>query len=118
MISQKYVTIFLDKYWLAIISIAVIGMSLDQVTTSYAVTNHTASVESNIFLRHIFSTFPQPFHLLFYALFQTILVLWTIMLLGSSYPKNISYRSALGISSIIAIMPLAAGINNLFFLLS
>lgn len=103
----------LDKRWLAILSIAVIGMSMDQVTTSYAVTNNTASLESNIFLRYIFMNFPHPFHLLFYALFQTTIVIWTILLLWTSCPKNITYRQATIISLAIAAMPFIAGINNL-----
>jgi hypothetical protein len=116
--AQRYAIVLLDKRWLAILSIAIIGMSLDQVTTSYAVTNSTASIESNLFLKYVFRTFPQPLHLIFYALFQTTLVTWTIMLLWSSCPKNISYNRATGISTIIAIMPMLAGINNLFVLFS
>ncbi len=114
---QKYTVVLLDKRWLAILSFAVIGMSIDQVTTSYAVTNGTA-MESNLFLQHIFRTFPQPLHLLFYALFQAMIVMWSIMLLWSSTPKHISYRQATIISSVIAGLPLAAGINNLLVLLS
>jgi len=116
--SQKHAVVLLDKRWLAILSIAIIGISIDQVTTSYAVTNSTASIESNLFLQHVFRTFPQPLHLLFYALFQTTIVMWSIMLLWSSSPKHISHRQATVVSSIIAGLPLAAGINNLLLLLS
>lgn len=116
--SQHNVLVLLDKRWLAILSIAIIGISLDQVTTSYAVTNNTASIESNLFLNYIFRTFPQPLHLLFYALFQTTIVMWTIMLLWSSCPKNVSYKQATIVSSAIALMPMVAGTSNLFLLLS
>lgn len=114
---QKQTIVLLDKRWLAILSIAVIGMSIDQVTTSYAVTINTAS-ESNLFLQHIFRTFPQPFHLLFYAVFQATIVMWSIMLLWSSSPKHVSSKQAMVISSIIASLPFLAGINNIIFLLS
>ena len=116
--SQHNALVLLDKGCLAILSIAIIGISIDQVTTSYAVTKNTASVEYNLFLNYIFRTFPQPLHLLFYALFQTTIVMWTIMLLWSSCPKNISYKQATIVSSAIAVMPMAAGISNLFLLLS
>jgi hypothetical protein len=116
--SEQKALVLLDKRWLAILSIAIIGISLDQVTTSYAVTNNTASIESNLFLNYVFRTFPQPLHLLFYSLFQTTIVMWTILLLWSSCPKNISYKQATIVSSAIALMPMAAGISNLFLLLS
>lgn len=116
--SQRHAIVLLDKRWLAILSVAIIGITIDQVTTSYAVTNNTASIESNMFLQYVFRTFPQPLHLLFYALFQTTIVMWTIMLLWSSTPKNVSYKQATIISSAIASMPLLAGMNNIMLLLS
>ena len=110
--SSEYVIVLLDRTWLFILSIAIIGITIDQITTSYAVTNNTAVIESNLFLKYIFITFPQPWHLLFYGLFQTTLVMWSILLLWSSCPRNISYKQATIISSVIAFIPLVAGINN------
>lgn len=117
-VDKRYAIILLDKRWLAILSIAVIGITIDQITTSYAVTNSTSSIESNLFLRYIFSSFPQPLHLLYYGLFQTTLVMWGIILLWASCPHRVSYNQATITSLIIAMLPMLAGINNLVFLLS
>lgn len=116
--DKRYAIILLDKRWLAILLIAVMGMSIDQLTTSYAVTENNASIEGNLFLRYVFTTLPKPLDLLYYGFAQTIIVTLGILLLWVSCPKKISYNQATILSSVIAMLPMAVGINNVILLLS
>lgn len=97
-VDKRFSIILLDKRWLAILSIAIFGITVDQITTSYAVTNNTATIESNLFLRYVFNTFPHPLHLLYYGLAQTAIVVWGILLLWASCPRKISYKNATTLS--------------------